>query len=327
MSDDALSAFPAPDPGATCIVVRGDRGVLLVDTGFGTALDATEARLRAAGAEPARLAGIALTHTHCDHAGGAGGLQARHGLRVAMHEAEAALVNARSPDAGDARWLAHPIAPFRVDRALADGDVLEDHGAPALVTLHLGAQTPGHVAYHLPDLDVLLTGDLLQEQDVGWLPPGRDRVEAALAALDRLEAAGARTAIPGHGPPVPDVPAAIERARARYSVWLDEPERGVWHALKRLGVSALQMRPGVQPAELAAIPSLCSQAAALGTEPLTLADEVLDELRRVGAVEDTPTGPRPTAAHDPASPHPYGPLRPADWPADLAAQPGSWVWP
>jgi glyoxylase-like metal-dependent hydrolase (beta-lactamase superfamily II) len=311
--------------------VRGDRGTLLVDAGSGGALQDTEHRLRAAGADPARLMGIALTHMHCDHAGGAAGLQARHATPVALHAAEAELVTSRSADAGDSRWLAHPFAPLRVDRALRDGDVLDDHGGPALVVVHLGAQTVGHVAFHVPDEDAVITGDLLQEVDVGWLPPGRAALDAALRALDRLEATGARTALPGHGPPVPDVPAAIERARLRYAAWLDEPERGAWHAIKRLGVSALQFvppGPGEAPALLASTPWLRDYAAdPLGVDPLALAEDVVAELHRVGAVRETADGLRPTGEHDPPGTHPYGPLRPADWPADLRARPGAWRWP
>jgi hydroxyacylglutathione hydrolase len=322
-----LSVLPPREPSAACVLVHGDRGDVLVDTGFGSTLEGTERWLRRARADPARLALIALTHMHTDHTGGVGGLQARYGTPVALHAQEAALVHARAPDAGDVRWLAQPLAPFAVQRPLRDGEVLDDHGGPALAVVALGAQTPGHVAYHLPDLDVLLTGDLLQEHDVAWLPPGGEHLDRAFAALDRLEATGALTAIPGHGPPVPDVPGAIERARLRYETWREQPSKGAWHALKRICAATLQLQPQATAATLAALPSVRDYATALGAEPDRLAREVIDELVRVGAVERAGGGLRPTADHAAGGPHRYGPLAPADWPEDLVAIPGAWPFP
>lgn len=327
---DSLTVLERREPSATCFLVRGVGGAILVDAGFGTALADVERLVRAAGVEPAALQLLALTHMHSDHAGAVGGLQARHGVTVALHHAEAALVHARSPDAGDARWLGHAYAPYRVEHPLADGDVLQVDGGPQLVVVELAAQTPGHVAFHLPDSGLVLTGDLLQEHDVSWVPPGRAAIEAALRALDRIEATGARRALPGHGPPVPDVPAAIERSRERYARWLEDPTRSAWHAVKRLAVTALQTAPpaaGGEPAMLAAVPAVRDHAAGLGLQTQEFARAVLDDLRRVGAVRDTPAGVRPTGEHDPPAPHPYGPLRPADWPEDLVARPGEWVWP
>lgn len=321
-----LTVLPALDPGATSIVVHGTEGDLLIDTGFGYALEGTEARLRAAGVDPARLVGIALTHMHTDHTGGVGGLQARYDLPVALHTLEADLVHARDPHAGDAHWLAQPLAPFYVQRPLNDGDILADHGEPYLFVVHLGAQTPGHVAFHIPDLGVLLTGDLLQEHDVGWLPPREGQLDLAFAALDRLEATGATRAVPGHGPEVPDVAAAIDRSRSRYSVWREQPEKGVWHAVKRLCVTSLLLRPGAAPGRLLEVPALHDYAAALGIDTLELARQAVAELQRVGALS-TDDPPLATIDFDPYAAHPYGPVRPDEWPEDLMAVPGEFVFP
>lgn len=311
------------DPSAHGALVRGARFDVLVDAGYGTAVDETERLLQAHGARPGLLA---LTHMHGDHAGGAGALQARLDLPVALHETEAALVNGGSAEAGDARWLDHPLAPFGVDRPLADGEVIDEHGGEPLVVVHLGAQTPGHVAFHLPESGVLLSGDLLQERDVAWLPPGAAALSDGLRALDRMEATGARTAIPGHGPPVPDVSAAIDRARQRYERWLDAPAQACSHAVKRLVVATLQIDPRAIP-RLAHIPSLRDYAAVVDEEPEALVASVVEALRQSGVLADGPDGCVPQVPHDTPGAHPYGPLWPPDWPEDRVAQPGPWPWP
>src|SRR5262245_45171204 len=157
---------PRPGPSANLVLVTAERPVL-VDAGSGSV--PSDAALRAFLAEhgvaPEDLAWLALTHFHADHAGGAASLQRDHGVPVAAHASEAALVNARDPRACDARFLGFPVGPFTVQRALADGDVLE-----GLQVIHAPGQTPGHVAYWLPSERVAITGDLLQAGDVSWIP-------------------------------------------------------------------------------------------------------------------------------------------------------------
>lgn len=59
-----------------CFALVCDGAVLLIDAGF--SMKEIERRLELAGADPAALVGIALTHEHGDHASGAVRLAARH---------------------------------------------------------------------------------------------------------------------------------------------------------------------------------------------------------------------------------------------------------
>ena len=162
-----------PGPSANLVLV----GDVLVDTGSAGTLQRTRAFLD--GATPSW---VALTHFHADHAGGAGTL----GLPVAAHEAEAALVNAGDPRAGDP-WLGFEIPPYRVTRALRDGDLIGE-----LEVVHTPGQTPGHVAYWHAGERVAITGDLLQNGDVAWVPFGGPWAEGALDRDDRVGAADRR---------------------------------------------------------------------------------------------------------------------------------------
>src|SRR3712207_1346562 len=86
-----LRFFRRTFPSANMVLVlgRGAERPILFDSGFGADLDETERLLREAGVPPERLALLVNSHYHCDHAGGNGGLQARHGLPVAAHRWEA----------------------------------------------------------------------------------------------------------------------------------------------------------------------------------------------------------------------------------------------
>src|SRR5205807_1578835 len=114
-----LQFFERPYPSANMVLIRGPRPVL-VDTGFGSDLPATEGLLHAAGVAPADLHLLVNTHYHSDHVGGNHGLQGRYGLPVAAHPWEAGPINRRDPEACGAAWLDQPVEPYTVTQPLAD---------------------------------------------------------------------------------------------------------------------------------------------------------------------------------------------------------------
>ena len=99
--------------------------------------------------------------------------------KVAAHESEAVLVNARDPEACDARFLGFPVGPYTVDRALEDGEVIAEAG---LEVVHTPGQTPGHVVLWDPRERIALTGDLLPAGDVSWVPYARPWSMGPMAA-------------------------------------------------------------------------------------------------------------------------------------------------
>ncbi len=93
-SPDWLTFFKREYPSANMVLIRGRRPVL-VDTGFGSGLPATEKLLREAGVPPEDLCLIVNTHYHSDHVGGNSGLQHRYGIPIATYRWDANLVNRR----------------------------------------------------------------------------------------------------------------------------------------------------------------------------------------------------------------------------------------
>jgi hypothetical protein len=167
-----LVFFKRRYPSANSVLLHGPSPVL-VDTGFGSDADVLEQWLRAQGVAPDRLSLIVNTHHRSDHVGGNFRLQSRYGIPIAAHRLEAALVNARDPEACRARWLDQPVEPYQVQRPLLEGDVI-DTGALRWEVLHTPGHTLGHVSLYAKSKKLLLLGDALHGDDVGWLNPHKE---------------------------------------------------------------------------------------------------------------------------------------------------------
>jgi glyoxylase-like metal-dependent hydrolase (beta-lactamase superfamily II) len=305
------------------LVLATEGARALVDSGYGSDVERVLAGMAGAGVAPGELELVVNTHSHSDHVGGNARLQGVHGVPVAASAADAAEVNARRPEACLAEWLDQPVEPYRVDRALEAGDGV----AIGPVDWEVLA-TPGHMPSHLslwqPELGVLVLGDALHADDVGWLNlplDGTAAIERSLATVAELARLPVRVALSGHGPPVLDPPAAFAAARSRYERMLADPPKAAWHAMKRILAFALMIHDGIPARETITYvlgrPWLRDHAAFLGVTPEALAEELLAELRRAEAVEIDAEGRlRSRAPHH--RPPPGGrtaPGHPRDWPA------------
>jgi len=241
------------------------------------------------GLAPVDLRWLIATHWHVDHVGNAAWLQREHGVPVAAHAVEAERIAAGDPDAFDARWLGHEAEPYRVDRLLRDGEAIGP-----LRVVGTPSQTPGHIALHDPEASVVVTGDLLQADDVAWVRWETGALEATVAAVHRIAALGARTGLPGHGPLVADVPAAVRRTLARYESWRGRPDLAVRHSMPRALVTNLAVRPATE-GELLSVPWLADAATALGVAPDALLAELVVSLVARGVLRRDAGG-RLTAA-------------------------------
>lgn len=190
-------------------VVEGDRGLLVVDT------HASEDAMREVLADLRRVSGkpvltVVATHAHVDHVLGTAAVRDESpDLRVIAHEdadifaaATAAQEAARtSDDPRDAGLVRSRIVP--ADETFASVKAL-DLGDRYVELIHPGrGHTAGDLVVRVPDTDVLLAGDLVEESG----PPayGEDCFPLEWpGALDVLaEMLTDRTVVvPGHGDPV-----------------------------------------------------------------------------------------------------------------------------
>ncbi|HEV7807830.1 MAG TPA: MBL fold metallo-hydrolase [Solirubrobacteraceae bacterium] len=141
--------------------------------------------------------GIALTHDHPDHAGAA----------AAVREAAGGVA------VGAARWQ-------DADVTLVDGDAF----GPLRVLA-----TPGHATDHLAFVigDVCFTGDAVLAESSVFVAPDPGALRGYLAALERLRSMDLALLCTGHGPPVTDPTALLDR----YLVHRAERERRLLAAL------------------------------------------------------------------------------------------------
>ena len=320
MQEQAVHFFERAYPSANSVLLTGHRPVL-VDTGFGADAPELLAWLEGQGVPAGSLSLVVNTHSHCDHAGGNHALQSRFDLTVAAGALEAGPVNARSPDACQARWLRQPVEAYSVGRLLEQGDQVGT-GDSVWTVLATPGHTAGHLSLHCAEQRALVLGDVLHQEDVGWLNPyreGSDSLDRAEATVELVAALRPRIAFSGHGPAITDPEAAFERARRRLRSWREEPERMAWHACKRIFAYALMLNGGLSEPEiepfLLACPWFHDHAATFGVTPQAFVPMLLAEMKRADAAywDDGKLVARAPSHAVPAG-WPEGPVCPAKWP-------------
>ncbi|MCQ4046143.1 MBL fold metallo-hydrolase [Streptantibioticus rubrisoli] len=192
--------------------VRIADGFALVDCGAAGAERDILAALSGLGARPQDLRQIVLTHSHNDHAGSAAALVAATGATVAAGAADAPVIRGTVPEPPPVLldWerpifdsvaaTVPPMPPCRVDRELADGDLL-DWGVAARV-LHIPGHTAGSVAVHLPDAGVVFTGDTVANVERLMLGVFNVDREQAAQSFRRIAELDVDIACFGHGEPI-----------------------------------------------------------------------------------------------------------------------------
>lgn len=277
-----LDYRPRLFPSANFAWLRGSRPVL-VDTGFGSDLEATLAML------PEAPALVFNTHWHSDHVGGNRGVAERFGVPIAASVAEGSRVNAADPEAFGSDWLDQPVDPYRVDRLLEAGEVVET-GLVSLRVVPADGHSPGQVALFDERSRVLIAGDALLASDVAWINPvldGPSALDQASATLTRLGALAPRLAVTGHGEVIGDVAAVVERSLERLALWREEPARMAFHGSRRVFGFALMIHSGFDRSQL--MPYLLARrwvrdfAPLAGLSPEAFAERLVQDLLRSGS--------------------------------------------
>jgi glyoxylase-like metal-dependent hydrolase (beta-lactamase superfamily II) len=193
-------------------LIGGADGLLVVDT-HASALAAREvvADIRQLGA--GSVTGIVNTHEHFDHTFGNGELRTSYGV-IPIHAHETAAANTvSSGERIKAAYDADADDPHR-DEVRATELVPADHVFSSAVTLDLGdrlvelvhpgrGHTAGDLVVRVPDADVLLAGDLVEESGVPGFGADCHPLEWPWT-LDIVLGltTSASVVVPGHGAPV-----------------------------------------------------------------------------------------------------------------------------
>ena len=216
------------------ILIQGQAGTALIDSGYCTHVPQTLALVQAA------LQGQALdlllnTHLHSDHCGGNAALQAAYpSLCTLIPPGQAQHVRTWDTEALSYTPTGQDCPRFTFDAVLqpgADlrlGDVLwQVHAAPG--------HDPHSVMLFEPVSRCLVSADALWQRGFGVVFPELDGAQAfdvVAATLDVIERLAPRTVIPGHGAPFTEVSTALTVARQRLTAFVASPHKHSQYAAK-----------------------------------------------------------------------------------------------
>jgi glyoxylase-like metal-dependent hydrolase (beta-lactamase superfamily II) len=188
------------------------------------------------------VAGIALTHGHVDHAGGA----------ARMRERSGAPLGAKAPGpASDSAFREPQVEGLTLDVELGEGDRF----GPFEVL-----ETPGHALDHLSFLweRTVFVGDTVLGEGSVFIPPEPHALRNYLDSLRKLQSLELSALCPGHGPIVRDPQAKL----AEYLEHRLDRERRLREALQR----GLRSREELLDYAWSDVPSELRPAAALTLE-------------------------------------------------------------
>jgi glyoxylase-like metal-dependent hydrolase (beta-lactamase superfamily II) len=220
------------------LVEEGGR-FTVVDCGVRSSWTSFQNALRELDASPGDIDAIILTHAHFDHTGFAEKARRELQVPVWVHENDVPLTKKPLQYAHERSRLPYLFKPRALPIAASfirtrafiptpikkverfTGGTLQVPGSPEVV--FTPGHTVGHVAFHLPDRDVLFSGDAIVTLNPYTGSVGPQMVARAATAdsarniesFDDIEATGASIVLTGHGEPWRDgVADMVKRARA-----------------------------------------------------------------------------------------------------------------
>ncbi len=279
------------------------RDNVLIDSGYCTHREKTLELLGGPGGlDRQPLERLINTHCHSDHMGGNSAIASAYGCRVTIPAGEVKNVQPWTPQSV---WMAQfdqKADPFRFDDTLRAGDTFEGGGFE-----WEAHAAPGHdmdaLVFFEPMNRILVSGDALWENGMGFVWPeegANPYIAAAHETLATLERLNPAIVIPGHGKPFFDARGAIARLREKLAAFERDPAKNARHVVKVMFVFALldrqQMALADVPRYLAGVACYRELAARfLGTPPEALAEWLVADLQRSGAVTLADGILRPTA--------------------------------
>ena len=170
-------------------------GDTAIDSGTGFNFTRLKTYLAALKLNFEKIKHIVNTHGHFDHIGGNGYF---YDADVAIHEADAYIIEKADTKASYADFFNGKMHPHQVQRKLADGDDITVNGIKFEV-IHTPGHTQGSICLYNKDREILFSGDTVFCDGVGRtdMPGGDD--EALTESMEKLARLKVNKLFPGHG--------------------------------------------------------------------------------------------------------------------------------
>ena len=192
-----IETFPVGPLACNCTIL-GDpatKEAIVVDPGDEP--EKIQGRLRTLGLQPVALV---HTHAHVDHIFGTREVAQETRAKILLHEKDQWLYdNLRM----QAQWIGLPgVDPIKPSAYLAEGDEVR-FGGFGLRAIHTPGHTPGSLCFHLPEQNLLFSGDTLFAGSIGrtdlWGGSMEEIVRSIRGKLFKPFEAETQV-VPGHGP-------------------------------------------------------------------------------------------------------------------------------
>lgn len=173
-------------------------GDTVIDSGTGFNFTRLKTHLAALKLNLESVKHVINTHAHFDHVGGNGYF---YEADVAIHEADAYIIENGDMKASYADFFDGRLKPHPVQRKLREGDVFNVNGIELRV-LHTPGHTQGSICLYNQERGILFSGDTIFSDGVGRtdMPGGDD--EALAESMEKLAKLKVNKLFPGHGDPI-----------------------------------------------------------------------------------------------------------------------------
>ena len=275
------------------VVLLAPRDNVLVDSGYCTHREQTlELLAGPQGLDGEPLERLINTHCHSDHMGGNAAVAHAHGCRITIPEGEVKHVRPWTDQSVWMKQFDQRADPFHFDDTIAPGGTFEAGGFEWEVHA-----APGHdmdaLMFFEPMHRILISGDALWASGMGFVWPeegANPYIAAARDALDAIERLQPAVVIPGHGEPFTQLAAALATVRGKLDGFAADPVKNARHVVKVMFVFALLDKGSMPVADVAdyvaKVPCYAQMSERfLGLEPAALAEWMVSDLARAGAVE------------------------------------------
>lgn len=222
-------------------VLEGSDGNIVIDSGWDSqeCLWAFQEGLKAERLSLRDIKKVIVTHIHPDHYGLSAKIRQICGAQVAIHKADAVLINSRYKDFLDllkkneemlrqngvpeeelihlkdaSLWMNKYVTPELPEVMLEGGEVI-DNGSFRLEVVWTPGHSPGHICLYEREKKFVLTGDHVlfdTTPHISFNPQsGPNPLKDYISSLKKLASLETRFALPGHGPMFNALNLRIER--------------------------------------------------------------------------------------------------------------------